>query len=376
MALGLVIAVTWTPIGSAVAGNPPLQQPPQRAQERGYTPPQQSGKAPEPEMAGMSAASAADARRRLAKHDAAVAAALTEADVASRTRATATDGTVKPVRPQLPPPAARPEGPMAARSVLPHLPPAANLSGGKSKALACSGNCYQTDHVDLTDHPDDVYAVDYYVWLAIPQSLETNRCDGSSQSSGCFWFFAMQYDTDCSYCRSAIHIGPQRGDSLPGSAGANWRMNIDGYNNGVHVGGQSTVNLPVATWIRVRTWRTNTGTDPSAPYTPWATFGVWALWSGTDHYLGSVTIDGTTIAKSSMFAEVYEQNGQCSTDLERGYLADPAYQRNGTWYDFAHGTANYEANCTNTSWLVQGAPDFIRDERETTRVIPSGAAIW
>jgi len=362
MALGLVIVVAWTSVGSPVAGSQSSQVPPQRA-------PQPGEQAREPEMPGMSPTEEADARGRLAKHDVAVAAALTEADVASHSRATVTGGRVEPVRPDLPQPTARPGGPTEARSPLP-------LSAGDNQVLACSGNCYQSDRVYLTDHPDDVYAIDYYVWLAIPQSLETNKCDGSGQTSGCFWFFAMTYYTDCGYCNSAIHIGPQRGDSLAGNAGANWRMNIDGYNNGSHVGGQSTTNLPVATWIRVRTWRTNSGRDSFAPYTPWATFGVWALWGGTDHYLGSVTIDGTTIANSNMFVEVYEANGQCSTDLERGYFDNPVYQRNGTWFGFAHATANYEANCTNTSWLVQGAPDFIRDERETTRVIANGAAIW
>jgi hypothetical protein len=369
VAFGLVIAVAWTSIGSPAAGSRTSQQPSQGTQARGYSPPRPGEQAPELQMAGLSRTAERAARLRLAKHDAAVAAALTEADTAAAMRSTAT-GKVESVRPDLPRPAAQPQGLVESRPLLPYLPQSAN------QLLACSGNCYQSDHVLLTDHPNDVYAVDYYVWLAIPQSQETNRCDGSSQASGCFWFFAMTYYTDCSYCNAGIHIGPQRGDSLAGSAGANWRMNIDGYNNGSHVGGQSATNLPTATWIRVRTWRTSSGTDASAPYTPWATFGVWALWGGTDRYLGSVTIDGTTIANSNMFVEVYEQNGQCSTDIERGYLDNPMYQRNGAWYGFAHATANYEANCANTSWRVQGAPDYIRNERETTRTIANGATIW
>ena len=209
------------------------------------------------------------------------------------------------------------------------------------------------------------------VWLARPQSNELNRCDGGAAVEGCFWFYAMQYFTNDH--NSGIHIGPQRGDSLAGLAGGNWRMNIDGYNDGQHVGGQSSVNLPTATWIRVRTWRITSGRDADGR---WARFGVWAQWSGTDRYLGSVTIDGTWITNSSMFTEVWEGDGQCSTDLEPGYLLRPTYQRKATFSTFRNAIVDYESNCPDTSWSVVGAPDFVSDARERARTIPGGAMAW
>lgn len=348
---------------------------PERATvERGYEPPRPGEPEPRPEMPGLSPTEESAARRRLAEYDAAVAAALSRADEAARKQAQdSLPHEVVPVPPVLPPVLIGPNNPIIDNRPLPHL----STSESQTSTMAsCVGNCYQTDRVLLSDHPDDVYASDYLVWLAVPQGNETNKCDGSANASGCFWFYAMTYYTDCDYCNSAIHIGPQRGDSLAGSAGSQWRVNIDGYNDGSHVGGQSTVDLPVATWIRVRTWRVNHGMDSSAPYTPWATFGVWALANGTDTYLGEITIDGTNIASANMFAEVYEANGQCTTDLERGYLDNPTYHRGGSWYRFPSAIADYEVNCTNTSWLVEGAPDFIRDERETLRVVDQNEFIW
>ncbi|MDX1469083.1 MAG: hypothetical protein R3258_07055 [Acidimicrobiia bacterium] len=339
---------------------------------------------PEPELVfpGLSESEAEKAKLLTALYDKSVAEAMMEAD---RRYLELGDESLEPIRPALP--SASVErglpAPVADSSALYRLPSGgsdgdlervaadASQSSGQSTEGACSGNCYQTDGLHLSDHPDDVYASDYWVWLAVPQSNETNKCDLASHASACFWFYAMQYNMDC--CKSAIHIGPQRGSSLAGAAGSNWRMNIDGYNDGVHVGGQSSVNLPVATWIRVRTWRLSTGVSAG---TPWAQFGVWAMWGGVDTYLGSVTINGTWIAKSFMFAEIYEANGQCSTDLERGYLDNARYQRVGTgMLAFAQAVASYEENCANTSWHALGG-DFVRDERETPRVIPNGGIVW
>jgi len=372
--LALVAALTGTTTGSAAAEVETFQATPQVPKQSEYVPPAPGEPAPLPEMPGMSPAAARDARRKLAEYDAKVAAAMIEADNAYRSQARIPGAKVEPIAPKLPK-VERPDGPIADMLRLPDLQYAVGPAGGSGRSALTSNT--QSDGVHLTDHPDDVYASDYQVWLAIPQSNETNKCDGSNYSSGCFWFYAMQYDTDCSYCSSAIHIGPQRGDNIAGNAGANWLMNIDGYNNGVHIGGQSTTILPVATWIRVRTWRLSSGTDPGYPETPWAIFGVWAMWGGNDHYLGHVKVNGTWIAHSGMFMELNEVNGPCSTDLERGYLLHPIYQRNGSWYGFLHGTASYDYTCDNTSWIVQGAPDFIRDERETTpRVIKRDDPIW
>jgi len=243
-----------------------------------------------------------------------------------------------------------------------------------SRQAGCSGNCYQSDRLFLADPGDDMYASEYWVWLAVPRENELNACDGPPHGSGCFWFYAINHSTNAH--KTAFHIGPQRGASLAGNAGANWRMNIDGYINGVHVGGQSSVNLPVATWMRIRTWRINKGRDSQAPYTPWATWGVWALYNGVDHYLGSLTIDGDNLTDATLFSEVWEQNGQCTTDLERGYLGWPRYWRPGQdKLSFSSATANYEANCGNTSWEIIG-DQFVRDERNTTRTLFDGESAW
>lgn len=243
-----------------------------------------------------------------------------------------------------------------------------------SARSGCSGNCYQTDRLNLTDPGDDMYASEYWVWLAVPAENELNACDGPPHGSGCFWFYAINHSTNA--YNTGFHIGPQRGASLAGNAGANWRMNIDGYINGAHVGGQSSVNLPVATWIRVRTWRINSGRDAQAPYTPWATWGVWAMYNGNDHYLGSLTIDGNYMTNATLFSEIWEQDGQCVTDLERGYLGWPRYWRPGlTQRSFSSATANYEANCQNTSWEIVGN-EFVRDERNTNRTLQNGESVW
>lgn len=297
------------------------------------------------------------------------AAALAAADAAT---AAAGEG-VAPVAARLPaaPLGIEPANPDPVREP-PHLAPAL---GDEQLTSGCVGNCYQSDRAYLTDYPNDVYAFDYYYWMRTPQNNETNRCDSSSHSSGCFWFTMGNHFMDC--CNSSMHTGPKRGSSASGVAGSNWRMNVSGYNNGQHIGGQGSINLPIGTWVRVRTWRTATGNDSWAPYTPWSTWGVWGLWGGTDRYMGSLTIDGHWFTSSVLAMEVYESNGQCATDFVGVYMDNPRYWSSSQGYrSFPGATADYEANCSNTSWSVIIAPDYIHDGREVTRVIADGAAIW
>lgn len=252
----------------------------------------------------------------------------------------------------------------------PHLPPAESSLGEDDfvTLAGCVGNCYQSDRALLHGDPNDVYNVDYLYWMQTPQNNETNKCDSSSNSSACFWFTMQLSWMDC--CNSAMHIGPQRGDSLAGSAGGNWRMNIDGYNDGVHIGGQSSTNLPIGTWVRVRTWQIDKGAN-------WSKWGVWARWDGTDHYLGSLTIDGVYITGSMLAVELYEANNQCSTDFVGVYLDNPRFRSVSQGLRaYSSATADYEANCSNTSWKVISPPDYIHDVREATRVIPDGGTIW
>src|SRR5690606_20764648 len=89
------------------------------------------------------------------------------------------------------------------------------------------------------------------------------------RSQRCFWF-AHKWSQVAGQ-QAGLHVGPQRGVSVAGDAGANWRMNIDGYINGSHVGGQSSVNLPVGKWVRVRVWKIGSGGGNSE-------WGVWAQW--------------------------------------------------------------------------------------------------
>lgn len=256
---------------------------------------------------------------------------------------------------------------------IPHLPLGADAISGGAVALETGG--YQSDRVLLTDYPDDVYAIDYYYWMRTPQTNEWNRCDSTTASSGCFWFPHMNSFTN--YSGSSIHSGPQRGSSAAGSSGSNWRMNVDGYVNNSHVGGQGSTNLPQGQWVRVRTWRLATGYDSWAPYTPWSTWGVWALFGGTDLYQGSLKLDGHWFTGSYMASEIYESSAQCSTDFVGVYLDNPRYRSASQGLRaFAHGTADYEANCSNTSWSVISSPDYIHDGREVTRTIAQGATIW
>jgi predicted AlkP superfamily pyrophosphatase or phosphodiesterase len=173
---------------------------------------------------------------------------------------------------------------------------------------------------------------------------------------------------DC--CDASMHIGPQRGDSIAGDAGSKWRMNIDGYEGSTHIGGQSSINLPTGTWVRVRVWQVDKGAN-------WSKWGVWALWSGTDHPLGSLTLDGVYMSASMLAEELYEASNQCTTDFVGVYLDNPRYRSASQGLrSFGSATANYEANCSNTSWKVISAPDYIHDVREAARTIPHGGIIW
>lgn len=102
---------------------------------------------------------------------------------------------------------------------------------------------------------------------------------------------------------------------------------------------------------------------------PWSKWGVWAMWGGSDRSLGSLTIDGHFLADSTLFSEVREANGQCSTDLNKGYLDNPRFWNTSVSEGvYSSATAEYEDNCENTTWK-QISGDYVRDERETERII-------
>ena len=161
-------------------------------------------------------------------------------------------------------------------------------------------------------------------------------------------------------------------------AGIAWalRMNIADYIDGVHIGGQSSVNLPATTWIRVRTWRLSHGYSAAPTYKPWSRWGVWALYGGSDRYLGSLTIDGHLFVDSMLFSEVYEDNGPCATDLVGGSFNDPRYWNTSvTQGVYSSATARYQDTCENTTW-ESISQDHVRDRRETQRIIYDGHVVW
>ena len=262
---------------------------------------------------------------------------------------------------------------------IPRLTPSAEPATGSHMASsACSGSaCYQSDRLILSHPTVGLYASEYWVRLGTPQTNEQNKCDSTAESSGCLWFYAMQHEMDSgSYSDSALHIGPQRGSSVAGDTGNQWRMNFDGYIDGVHIGGQSSVNLPTETWIRVRTWRLSYGYDPAPTYAPWSTWGVWAMYGGSDRLLGSVTIDGHLFSSSMLFSEVYEANGPCATDLVIGSLNNPRFWNTSISQGlYSSATAEYEATCKNTTWeKISG--DYVHDKREVKRIIRHGQIVW
>jgi len=309
-----------------------------------------------PDFDWLPAAERAEARRTLAAYDAKVAAAMRRADRAWTARG---DKRARPVRPDLPP-----------------LPAVAGVSGpsrdtdGSRQLMAESPGYggYQSDGLHLTDHPNDVYASDYQIWLDAPQENEVNECDYEGYSFECFWFYAMQYDTTTA--GSAIHIGPVRGKDAGDST---WRMNVGGYNNGQPTGPKTTPapDLPAGKWIRVRTWRT-------AYTATTGDFTVWAMWDGVDRQIATIRINGNAIAHSGFFSEIKEVDltAQCSTDLVRAYFNRPIVHRDGRQFTFPVATTKYDPYCGNTNWRLLAAPDFVVHEREVPRTTPNGATLW
>lgn len=352
----------------------PDTQPVHEDRARGFAPAEPGEPGPTLPFPGLTRKEANEARAELAKQDARDFAAAARADSQYRE----SGGERGPVDPQLDhgEPTDYEPSDDSPRQV-PELAPSADKgTGGAEAASGCSGNCYQSDRIQLTDPSTPLYASEYWVWLAVPQTYETNKCDGNGYSSACFWFAAMNHYTNSSTSTAAFHIGPQRGTSIAGATGTQWRMNIDGYINGSHIGGQSSVSLPVATWIRVRTWRLSYGSGGGGP---WSTWGVWAYYNGSDHYLGSLTIDGQLLTDSIVFQEIYEENGQCTTDFERTYFNDYRWwNTSASQQPYSKGTADYESNCVTTSWErpTQYSGEFLRDERETVRSIGQGWTLW
>jgi hypothetical protein len=349
-----------------VQGDPP----------RVFTPAVAGEEGPPLPFPGLSPEEAAAARADLAEWDRQAAAAAVAAD---RAWAALGDPTADPIPVDLPPERFVPYE-VAPRSYV-EIPRLALSAGSQTAASACNGTgdnlCYQSDRLILSHPTVDLYASEYWIRLGIPQSNEQNKCDSTSESSGCFWFYAMNHTMDSDgHSDSAMHIGPQRGSSLAGDAGNQWRMNIDGYINGVHIGGQSSVNLPTETWIRVRIWRTSSGYGSAPTYKPWSEWSVWAKWGGSDRKLGSLRIDGHFLADSTLFSEVMEQDGQCSTDLDKGYLDNPRFWNTsvskGT---YRRATADYEENCKNTTWK-QISGDYVLNQRETQRLVDDGGIVW
>ena len=356
----------------------PIQGDPPRV----FTPAAAGSEGPPLPFPGLSPEQAAAARADLAARDRQAATAALAAD---RAYAALGDPTADPIPVDLPPTEFVPyEAAPHSDVVIPRLAASADsattTAGGQTAASACTGTgdnlCYQSDILDLSHPAVGLYASQYWVWLGIPQSNEENQCDSTSEPSGCFWFYAMQHDMDSgAYSDSALHVGPQRGSSIAGDTGNQWRMNIDGYIDGVHIGGQSSVNLPTETWIRVRIWRLSHGyTSPTNK--PWSRWGVWAMWGGSDRQLGSLTIDGHLFAKSALFSEIMEENGQCSTDLNKGYLDNPRFWNTSVSEGvYSSATAEYEDNCDDTTWK-QISGDHVLNQRETQRLIEEDDIVW
>lgn len=262
--------------------------------------------------------------------------------------------------------------------------PTASARGGAAAAGACSGNCYESNHALYTfAFPAGTYAFDYWIWNGVPQSNETNGCDGAGDPS-CKWFIAGQYNMDVS--GAAFHVGPYRGQGNFGNAGGDWHINISGYNApgvGLPTGAvcSSTAptvcvrddEIPTAKWVRIRVWRLATTTHPL--YGVMSEWGVWAMWDGVDRQMGSnLWMRGTTIASGSEWVEIYESDDQCTTDFERTYFWGPQ-SFNNNWSTPTKATANYQNNCSNTTWHKHGGT-FIQNERQVLRTVPQGDTLW
>lgn len=316
-------------------------------------------------------------------YDKAVAEAMVEADRLTAD-ALKRDPKADPIPPDLPDVAFAASG---EKTTIVPLPPntAPGPSNESSSRAACSGNCYQTDSTAPTANlPAGTYAFDYWMWLGNPQNNETNGCDGSG-SGNCFWFQASQYDMD--FAGAGFHVGPQRGSSIFGNAADDWHLSHSGYNapnSGSPTGAVCTTSslwwcvdddeIPTGTWVRVRVWRLATTHTPGYGWS--SKWGSWAQWGGTDHAIGTnLWMRGRTLVRAHQFMEVYETNGQCSTDFERTYFNDPRSLAGSTWTTQPHANANYESNCSNTTWHRFGG-EFVRDEREHFRDINQGGFLW
>lgn len=217
---------------------------------------------------------------------------------------------------------------------------------------------YQSDRVFMATVGG--YAMDLFMW--IPGGDSTSDCDGLSAS--CFWFNAL--GTYMSGGNGYMHIGPEHGSSFCGQSGAGWRLNVSGYNGGVH----TPCNLnaspawPTDRWVRVRVWEI--GSTASTK-----TYGAWVQdIPYSNAYAGSVTLNGTSLGVTNhLFQEVYETNGPCNTNrswtaYEGMYIWD--WYSGGT-VDLNVGTRSFDAGCNNTD-LPGYAGAYGFDWRNTARI--------
>lgn len=288
-----------------------------------------------------------------------------------------------PAKPNFPPAGKGSEAPADPCSAPPFHKPAATqeaeiqeaVSGMETLAAAagCVGNCYQSDRAPMPYNFVEAYNVDYWYWLRGAESNELNACD-TGDGPGCFWFVSAQLNTD--EPNSAMHSGPQRGVSASGNAGGNWKIDVSGYYNGVFRGGLSSVVSPVATWVRLRTWRVDYVFYGGIYY---AQYGVWALWNNQDTYVGSITLPGRWLVWAMPFVEIYETEDQCSTDFVGTYYDEHVFRSSaGGPFRIDRTDAAYEANCANTTWERMNGigDDFVRDTRDVGRLIRDGARLW
>lgn len=226
-ALIVVIGLAAVSAASATAQDVDSMQdvPIQADRARTFTPAVEGSNGPALPFPGLSPDQAETARASLAELDRQAAAAAVAADQAY---AALGDPTADPIPVDLPPanfvpyevaPHSDVEIPRLAASA-DSAANAAPTAGSQTTASACSGNCYQSDILNLSDPTVGLFASEYWVWLGIPQSNEWNKCDSTTAPSSCFWFYAMHHVMDSgSHSNSALHVGPQRGSSIAGDAG-------------------------------------------------------------------------------------------------------------------------------------------------------------
>ena len=66
---------------------------------------------------------------------------------------------------------------------------------------------------------------------------------------------------------------------------------------------------------------------------------------------GSVLTQTQPAGCSMPLSEVYENHGQCSTDLDKGYLRQPRFWNTSvTEGAYSSARADYQENCENTTW--------------------------